>query len=521
MKKGVYFVVFLLLISSALALFENKIFSGTILNEELFEADGKNFSMIFIRGANNTVIYYPENITDVLYSNETCTEEWIYKTCLKGVKFMKNGRELPSNVHEGAIEIHLDIDLFSSDVGMFVSRGFPKTNLFSGEDLTVSVNLTNDGAVNTTDIKYIEEIPPGILILSTKSCEREFNEIVWTGTLKPGKSHECLYTIRVIPSGDFYLNSTLEYSTLGTQVKKTYTKKISVEGTPFSTEHTTGIVAAPEMPVGLSLNLSSEEDVGIDLSIDIPQEILLINQSSIFAKHKNTLTWSGDLMSDRPMSFNYTISSKILDEYDINYTISYTFNLQKREWTDTAHLSVHSGMFYVKLRNNKNSTLLRLVNPTEYYFREIYMFVNSTGYSNTIVYKEIPAKHTEEFRLPLIEDPDVKIKYKTQYGQEQTYVREGTYTRLNENGEPILVKNETDSKSATRERAGAETQEKKDDTSIFKDIEKTKLSFDFETFKIPLMIALVVFVAVLALFFIITKSRHTDLDDEIKEIKEE
>ncbi len=507
MKKRL--VILLLMLPCVFSLYEDSIYKGNVWSGKPFKIAGDNYTIFFRRYTNMTEVYYPHGVTDLINSDVQCSEKWIYKTCVYSYKLYIGENEVPKDVNTEKVNISLNIEVFSSDAGVSVERVVDNTEIYLLQTATITTTVENYGEVNATSVIIEDEFPPQLQLQDVSGCSKRQNTVVWEGYLYKGDKKTCTYTVKAISTGTFKQTFNGSYMMLDEKTELKDTKTFKVEASPFSTEFRDNVSLVPEQLITLYVNMSAEDTVKVNrLAIDYPDQLVMYNYSEDFRKYTRQLVWQGDVEEDKQLYFSF--SSKLLGEYQINYTAEYVLNSVIKRLSDSTRVKISSDMFYVQVTDLDNQTRIRLVNPTDYSFLYLDINVTSTNFSEELWLNPLAPGKIKDFYVPLIEDPQIRIEYRTQYGQHKVFLHEGNFTQETETPEA----NETPEVNETVPLNESRQKEDKPGFSF------KMPDIDIE-WKVVGTIAGIVILGFIILIFFITREPKSDLEKEIDKIKME
>lgn len=116
----------------------------------------------------------------------------------------------------------------AAQVEITVNQGVSKEKVEVGEDVTVTLSLTNSGAI-PTEVSIVAVLPSGVSATNPISGVRDAtgNMNVWNGTLAPKQAMQQTYIIRANEPGRKTIFSSIKYTDGGIERKIQLTSEIT------------------------------------------------------------------------------------------------------------------------------------------------------------------------------------------------------------------------------------------------------------------------------------------------------
>ena len=519
MKKRFLFILAFLLISSANALYEEVIYDGDVLSEYPFSIQGREYEAIYIRETNNTVLYYPDGIRDVIYyNNESCSEQWIYRSCISNIRFTSHGRPVPQDVHEVNINITLHLKIYASYAKLYVSRQIDKTELFSGETFVVTTTLENQGELKAENISILDTFPAEFKIMSAVGCTILDNFVYWNGSLNSEAKKKCTYTVKAVKQTKYDSLLQVNYAFLDRAVSSSDKKTITVTDIPLDIEISKDrLNLSPTEPVEIKYKITGKGNVDINsFRIVLPEQFTLMNHSEEFTPIPiSTLRWFGQIYNNQKKEFYINFNTKYIGNFSIISEIMFTYNNKLNNFTKIIPVETTADIFYVWSVPKEDSISLRAINPTRNTFSNIMIDVYQ-GNEKQGSYKidELAPLRYKEFHIPKNESLYYLIRYRTQYGQYLNF-RTDFQTTLNNklSGELAPVEEPSPQEPVIEDTV---TEQKKGFSLPEIHIPETYL-----VIIVPLFIIVIVTLCVFKFVFSGKGGGDTNLDKEIEELKKQ
>jgi len=509
MRKILVVLLILSLIPVSAALFEKPLFEGWVKSGSTFEADGQNFTIIHNKNTNTTVIYFPNSMSTVINAQkDQCTSEWIYRACQTKQRFEKNGIEVPADIHDAFLDIYIYLLLNTTNIRLDLYRDFDADEVYAGEFIDITADINKTGKGDITNITFIDRYSEDFLVIVLSGCEKDGNNIIWTGDLNYSSGHSCKYKIKPIKKLIFNNNATLSYYLFEKSVKKDYSYRFFVEDTPliFKVDYKNRTKTGENFKVNLSFNALNELSIN-NVKVMFQDNLELVNYSPGFSRHGFQLDYKGKVLEKNDeLKLFVEFSTGIVNEYDFEVHFDYVYNdvlktIQKKFITE-----VYGEVFQVELKRFENHSLLRISNPSKEDFTELR--INILNYTFRI--DNLASGKFKEFTFPLYDEGryGIEVSYRSQYGQilRSNYNIEYGEANYYKASEKTLVEQE--------EQAA----EEKKETSLTKKKNKQEIELPLE---LILLIFGVILLVIIALSLISRKSGPKSIDLEIEEIEKQ
>ncbi|MFH0875723.1 MAG: hypothetical protein V1859_07330 [archaeon] len=229
MKFINYVLFFVLLSTSVAAIRDMPFFSGDVISDEPFFIKGEEYRAVFIRYVNNTIIYYPNGVSDVLTQNRSCSGQWIYSTCVSNIRYSAKGRVVPEDVREANINITIHLTINSTNASIIFLQKYEKESFSAKEKVPVKISLINEGKIIAENLSFSIEYPGYFVVTNATGCTAELNSVFYKGTmLSENKGIECTYFIYSEKEAKVNVTAEYTYGFLDRQIKKTDTKFLNI-----------------------------------------------------------------------------------------------------------------------------------------------------------------------------------------------------------------------------------------------------------------------------------------------------
>ncbi len=152
----------------------------------------------------------------------------------------------------------------AGQVELTVNQGVSKEKVEVGEDVTVTLSLTNSGAA-PTEVSIVAVLPSGVTATNPISGVRDAtgNMNVWSGKLEPTETRSLVFIVRANEQGHKTIFSTIKYTDGGIERKIQLTSEITAtKPQPQNTNNPTPPVPEKNIPGFTSLALLMGLGVG-------------------------------------------------------------------------------------------------------------------------------------------------------------------------------------------------------------------------------------------------------------------
>lgn len=274
------------------------IFDDWVNDRETFKAGQHYFYVQYIE-SNQNLIFKMDDMGGIMLMGECETRENI-GYCYEDIDYPK---------------IKVKIEYLEPEVS--IERSFSTLSPYLNEEITVTVTLKNEGDKSATNVKYTDEYPTGLRILSGP------NPKVWEGNLNTGEEETFKYTIKAEDILSFDSTATLSYKFEGKEkTKKSSTETIDVQK-PFNIDDEISTEAADkdeiiEYNLTITNNHESNRLTIENLQIILPTKIDLIKAPGELKKEDNKLIFKGEIEKKQDKNFIIKIKSLKAGKFTIN-----------------------------------------------------------------------------------------------------------------------------------------------------------------------------------------------------------
>jgi hypothetical protein len=509
MKKEVILIA-LLLLPFAYGLYELPLYKDWVKSDQYFMIKNESYRAIYIRNANTTVVYFPDGVTAVIYTyNSTCAEQWIYQVCQTKQKFEKNGQPVPPDINDPYIDVMLYLEIKTSNLSLGINKIVSSKDAFVGDVIDVKTVIAKTGSMDITNISLVDSYSDDFAIDNVYGCDWIKNKIIWHGDLNNTNQFSCSYQLRPLRNTTYSNVANITYHVFGKLQSRSIVTKFTVLEKPLDViiaTNNNSLAIGDQLRINISLKALKE--VYLErIDIDYPPYFRVLNKSE-FMNSANGLSYVGKgMQKNDSKKFVVSLNSSFFSESDINISITYIYNNLEKTIFKNIPIEYYGKMFHVALLKKDSQSVLRVSNPSDEYFREIEIYVDSLG---PFYISRIDSKSFKELNFDLLSEGkhNVSVKYRSVYGQillNDYLLQYGQSTyNYTEDSNELKQNNSTTSKKPTNSNSSG---------------------FKFDIDPKILLIALGIIGIIIIIVILITsfgpKTKSSSLDKEIEKIKEE
>lgn len=334
MKRAFMLVTLLILLSStALAAQETIIFNDWIAYNGEFEHDGETYRIISSNVASSDPedgqILIKKGVERYIIPFGDCIDEVLYEYCFENRSFEKSEVDIDS---QGVLQPALKLRLVEKEleVDFDLKKTISQTKFLVGQTAEVEITLENQGDIDLTNVKFVEEVPDNFII--TKSSHTFYgNRLEVNMNLFSGSVWTATYTIKAVSAQDVEYASSVTYSALNA----TITKEFGEKKLTFDESHEFSKPKLDKEYVRLDKDTLTFEIENTD-SQDITLESIEVDASPkviLFAK-KNMIQQSTTKVVSKTLTVSPDETKDVQVEVSFpnvgNYTVSYVAQVSAR-----------------------------------------------------------------------------------------------------------------------------------------------------------------------------------------------
>ncbi|MBI2653652.1 hypothetical protein HYX02_02460 [Candidatus Woesearchaeota archaeon] len=299
MKRGIFFiVVFVLAIPVAIA--ESQIFSGKVLTDTDKIIEGGIFR--FNYDINNDKVFVQTPSTGLIVDNGACKSNNIFKICINKANFSYR------NSTTWVYYYDVDATIYKLTGSLSPTSKAGSTTLLQNEQTEFSIIITNPTDFEITGIDYRQDLSP-FIIAQVKGCSLDGTQISWQGSLKSKFDKTCTAIIIAEKDGTFSLSGNLTYfNGYETEKKTTDTLTVKVLPDQLKIGRIVDNYTEAKKPFYMNMslqNINKEEKMGSSITIELPNNMVLLENIEGFDKEFNTL--KHNIILEPDSYFNYTM----------------------------------------------------------------------------------------------------------------------------------------------------------------------------------------------------------------------
>ncbi|MBN1502127.1 hypothetical protein JW930_01165 [Candidatus Woesearchaeota archaeon] len=218
-----------------------------------------------------------------------------------------------------------------------IQRAISATTLSVGDKATFSVEITNTGDTEATEVKYIEDFPSSFAIEKCSSCDIADNQVLWEGDIESQDSVSFSYEVYCTEKVDTTLRAYVEY--LGS---KYYSSSVSFTVEPLLESSILAdkseIEMMEETRVNFSITNLIEDDIDIKrLEITVPKSLVVENHN--LEEEEGLYVWDGSL-TNGTKKFYIDVSGKLSGTSLLIMTVDYDYDTMSLTKTITKEINV-------------------------------------------------------------------------------------------------------------------------------------------------------------------------------------
>jgi len=420
-KKSVLllFVLSLFFVTTVFSLYDQVIFNDWAKSGEEFTINNYTYKVIYNRNTNISFVYLPDSTIIVIDPQiDNCRKESIYSVCQTGQEFYYRGNKVPADITAPNLNVSLFLQINSSDIGLNFSKVYSSNNFFVNEMVDVTIVVSKISGTHT-EIKNIflnDSYSEDFIISYADGCTIVgkniiFQEDLYTSTKK------CKYSLMPKLNTTFSNKINLNYDVFGKTQTKSIITQIDVDSNPIQIN-----VIYPKKNFSLgeefivNITLNGIEGVSVnELYIYVPQKFAIKEKSDNLKSYQNNLYLTDfTILKDETKNYFFKLNSTKAGLHVVNLSVKYQYGSLKHHKSDFT-VEYIADIFNIELVDIKNSTFLRITNPTDVIYRNVRIENRNESY----FVQELNPKRFKEFNLSNINNTEKEffVSYKTEYGQ--------------------------------------------------------------------------------------------------------
>ena len=316
MKSPIFF--FMLVILSAIASAETKLFSGDLITGTDKVIDGKTFK--FIYDAQSDKVFAQTPATNLIIENGQCKSNNLFNICINKANF--SHKDMATYVYY--YKLNVDINQIGGSLSASVKA--TPSEILQGESSDLKIILTNQNDFEIKGIQF-EYSAPDFFIKDVAGCFLDINNIKWSGSLKPKEDKTCTATIVAEKEGTHNLAGKLKYFNLyGNESKAIEPVSIIVLPKQLKFKQTIDKNIKVKQPFYLNISLENThktEDMKIDVTFDIPRNIVVRKDFPSLENNFNVLRRKSTLKPGAIENYSLYLDVQSEEEYTITKRFAY------------------------------------------------------------------------------------------------------------------------------------------------------------------------------------------------------
>src|SRR3989344_1265084 len=271
-----------------------------------FAVNGVSYSTSLV--SQNTQLQVNFGSQYFIISNGTCQESDSLELCFPAVAVDYHNITLDEDVYKAKLAIT------EITAELTLSRTLEKTTLLMGEESDAELIIRNIGERPATDIYLEDAFFPAVDIRFLEGCLLSGTTIFWKGTLFPGQSQRCTFTIAAKPPASFPAQATLRYFD-GFRTKNLSSSLVQITVPDHALRITPALSGADiGTPFNLTItlkNVNEEYPISVaSFTLDIPPLLRLLSKPVTILRADKTLRWQGSLEPEQEQSFTIVLEGE-------------------------------------------------------------------------------------------------------------------------------------------------------------------------------------------------------------------
>ncbi len=498
--------------------YTEKVFDGYVLEGINYKTSNNENFTIDMPSKDKILVNLPQ--ARIIVENNTCTYQFNYSTCFKGISFSHYNYSLANSIVNKAL-ITIDKSMAKINLSRNVS-----TDMSLEQEYKVKTTLQNIGDVAAENVRFSDYYPLGLEVHMTSDCTILINNVTWAGRLEPNEKIQCTYTI--IPKKNMTYISTAYADYFNSIRFQKEENSLTINVAPYPVQVTDSLSNySPDISSEVEINFTirTTKNTSIDYLLTIPPEFKIIKSDNAMTRTENMLTYSGFMKDNETKVFK----NRIIPQYFGNFTISSSTKFKADEVSDTIETNVPVNATFkepyvrigkTSLEKKQGQISIFIINPSNHTIYDISLTVKGLVNSNQTENALSGISHTEYVYDYAGENGKHNIttilKYKTEYYQRFIEIKteQVTIETAEEKIPEIAPANETEAISYANKTIAAEN--KSPTIDIKKGIARSKIIALIFGGLIALVIALGFFAAKLKKKEKTEEKREPELKDLIK-----
>ena len=203
-KKGILlFAVFLFVLRTSYAIYEESVYSGTVKHGEIIEISDRNFQFRVDSASSKVVVDIGSS--GMIVENGECRIKDNFDVCVKNISFSYRNLTTYLDIYQAEVEIYL----IKSNVD--VTHTIDKSSILIGEEATAEFSVENTADVVAKDFSATIALPDSVAVTQTEGCKKSFDSITFVEDIHPRQVKKCTYNIKGLSGDEFELTADASY----------------------------------------------------------------------------------------------------------------------------------------------------------------------------------------------------------------------------------------------------------------------------------------------------------------------
>ena len=320
-KRGILlFAVFLFVLRTSYAIYEESVYSGTVKHGEIIEISDRNFQFRVDSASSKVVVDIGSS--GMIVENGECRIKDNFDVCVKNISFSYRNLTTYLDIYQAEVEIYL----IKSNVD--VTHTIDKSSILIGEEATAEFSVENTADVVAKDFSATIALPDSVSVTPIEGCKKSFDSITFREDIHPKQVKKCTYNIKGLFGDEFELAANASYFD-GVETVSADSDSVSVkvynDSLKISSELNKSIEIDEIFNITINIeNINDQYELAVtSFNIKIPGNILIIKKPKDMARNNQVLSWSGNLIPKEKKSLVAELQARKTGNYTVAAEASY------------------------------------------------------------------------------------------------------------------------------------------------------------------------------------------------------
>lgn len=365
MKKAVLFF-FVLTVFSPLVFAETEIFKGKVITDTDKTIDDNIFRFRYDENSNKVFVQTPA--ASLIVDNGACKSGNVFRVCINSANFSYK------NITTYQYYYELGVAVYKLTGSLATSATLTPSTLLQSETAEFKITMANPTDFEIADIAYSHDLSQ-FFIKEANGCALNGNRITWQGSLQSKYDKVCTAAIIAEKEGTYNLIGNLSYFNGFETEKKEISLAAKVLPKQLKVDYIVdkGIEVKKPFYMNLSLqNLNQDKEINLAATIELPGNIILLEDAHGFSRDANTLKLSSTLEPASTKDYSLYLEAASSGANPIKQKYDYTIkNIQDTIENDTfinvlePKPVINFSAEYAEPKAQKFIVLAKIKNPSE------------------------------------------------------------------------------------------------------------------------------------------------------------